>query len=246
MDVAPHPRRPRRTCNVTKVRAASSSTAANKGKHTAVETTWLSLNSRRTPNQVRTPVRKIEKTYDDPLSLVWIDAAARMGMQVVRSDEVNASWNGDGILTIGTPETLDPDDCLAQMILHEVCHALCEGPESLHQLDWGLDNFDPTKKVHEHACLRLQAALADQYNMRGFFASTTMFRSYYDRLPAEPLAACDDASITQAKAGWERARNGPWAAALDEALRRTAQIASVLHGLTTKNSLWHGQGTPAS
>ncbi len=193
---------------------------------------------------MQTLVRKIEKTYTDPLSLVWIDAAARMGMRIERSDEVNASWNGDGILTIGTPETLDPDDCLAQMVFHEVCHALCEGPESLHQLDWGLDNFDPAKKVHEHACLRLQAALADQYGMRSFFASTTMFREYYDRLPAEPLATDDDPAIALAKVGWERARNGPWATALGEALRRTAQIASALHGLTTKDSLWHEQGTP--
>ena len=190
-------------------------------------------------------MRKIEKTYDDPLSLVWIHAAASMGMRIERSAEVNASWNGDGVLTIGTPETLDPDDCLAQMILHEVCHALCEGPESLQRPDWGLENFDPAKRVHEHACLRLQAALADQFGMRSFFAATTMFRSYYDRLSAEPLAAGDDEqegpAIARAQAGWQRAKHGPWAAALDEALRRTAQIARALDGVTTEDSLWYGQ-----
>ena len=105
---------------------------------------------------------------------------------------MNASWNGAGVLTIGTPETLDPDDSLAQMILHETCHALCEGPESLQKMDWGLDNSSPAKRVHEHACLRLQAALADQYGLRAFFAATTMFRAYYDRLPSEPLAPSDD------------------------------------------------------
>jgi hypothetical protein len=192
-------------------------------------------------------VRKIERTYDDPLSLVWIHAAASMGIRIERSAEVNASWNGDGVLTIGTPETLDPDDCLAQMILHEVCHALCEGPESVHRPDWGLENSDPAKRVHEHACLRLQAALADQVGMRSFFAATTMFRPYYDRLPAEPLAASDDAqdgpAIARAQAGWQRAKHGPWAAALDEALRRTAQMARALRGATTEDSLWHGQGT---
>jgi hypothetical protein len=191
-------------------------------------------------------VRSIEKTYDDPLSLVWIRAAERMGIRIERSAEVNASWNGDGVLTIGTPETLDPDDCLAQMILHEICHALCEGPDSLHRMDWGLDNSNPAKKIHEHACLRLQAALADQFGMRSFFASTTMFRSYYDRLPAEPLAAGDDPAIELAMAGWERARHGPWAAVLLEALDRTAQIARVLHGLTTDESLWHAQGSTDS
>jgi hypothetical protein len=121
-------------------------------------------------------------------------------------------------------------------------YRLCEGPESLLRLDWGLESFDPAKKAHEHACLRLQAALADQYGMRSFFASTTMFRSYYDRLPAEPLAAGDDPAIAQAKAGWGRAHDGPWAAALREALDRTAQIARALHGLTTDDSLWHAQG----
>jgi hypothetical protein len=166
-----------------------------------------------------------------------------MGMRIERSDEVNASWNGDGVLTIGTSETLDPDDCLAQMILHEICHALCEGPESLLQPDWGLASASPAKKAHEHACLRLQAALADQHGMRSFFAATTMFRSYYDRLPAEPLAAGEDPAIAQAKVGWERAHDGPWAAALLEALDRTAQISRALHGLTMEDSLWHAQGT---
>ncbi len=187
-----------------------------------------------------TPVRKIEKTYADPLALVWTHAAAQMGIRIERSAEVNASWNGDGVLTIGTPETLDPDDSLAQMILHEVCHALCEGPESLQKPDWGLDNFNPAKRVHEHACLRLQAALADQVGMRSFFASTTMFRTYYDRLPADPLAAGDDPSIEMARAAWVRAQHGPWAAPLREAMERTAQIARALHGATTEDSLWHG------
>lgn len=188
-----------------------------------------------------TSVRNITKTYDDPLALVWIHAAAQMGIRIERSAEVNASWNGAGVLTIGTPETLDPDDSLAQMILHEVCHALCEGPDSLQKPDWGLDNFNPAKKVHEHACLRLQAALADQVGMRSFFASTTMFRAYYDRLPADPLAAGDDPAIDMARAAWERAQHGPWAAPIREALERTALIARALRGMTTEESLWHGQ-----
>ena len=187
-------------------------------------------------------MRKILQKYDDPLSLIWLHAAERMGMRIERSAEVNASWNGAGVLTIGTPETLDPDDCLAQMILHEACHALCEGPESLQKQDWGLDNFDPTKRVHEHACLRLQAALADEVGMRGFFASTTMFRPYYDRLPADPLAAGGDPAIEMARAAWERMERGPWAAPLRESLERTAQLARALAGVTRDDSLWHGQG----
>ena len=184
-------------------------------------------------------MRKILKTYTDPLCLIWLHAAAQMGMRIERSAEVNASWNGRGVLTIGTPETLDPDDCLAQMIFHEACHALCEGPESLDKPDWGLDRFGSAGKIHEHACLRLQAALADLHGLRSFFAATTIFRSYYDRLPAKPLEAGDDPAIALANAAWQRANDGPWAAPLHDALRRTAMITQALRDVTTNDSIWH-------
>jgi hypothetical protein len=187
-------------------------------------------------------MRKITRTYGDPLDLVWLHAATRMGMRVERSAEVNASWSGDGVLTIGTHETLDPDDSLAQMILHEACHALVEGPESLGKLDWGLQN-NPDKKAHEHACLRLQAALADQVGMRAFFASTTMFRAYYDALPADPLAEGNDPAIAMAREAWERANSGPWGEVLREALNRTAQIAQALDGIAPEISLWRRNAT---
>jgi hypothetical protein len=187
-------------------------------------------------------MRKITRTYSDPLDLVWLHAATRMGMRVERSAEVNASWCGNGVLTIGTPETLDPDDSLAQMILHEACHALVEGPESLGKLDWGLQN-NPDKKAHEHACLRLQAALADQVGMRDFFASTTMFRAYYDALPADPLAEGDDPAIAMAQAALERTNSGTWGQALREALDRTAQIARALDGIAPEISLWRRNAT---
>lgn len=164
-----------------------------------------------------------------------------MGMRIERSGEVNASWDGEGVLTIGTPETLDPDDCLAQMILHEACHALCEGPESLHKPDWGLDSFNPAKKIHEHACLRLQAAFADRYGMRSFFASTTVFRRYYDQLLADPLADGDDPAIAIARAAFARAQAGPWAQPIDDALRRTALIAQATKDIAAPNSIWHSR-----
>ncbi len=191
-------------------------------------------------------MRSITNTYTDPLDLIWLHAAAEMGMRVERSPEVNASWDGAGVLTIGTPETLDPDDSLAQMILHETCHALVEGPESLGKLDWGLPSAGVNNRVHEHACLRLQAALADQIGMRRFFAATTMFRAYYDQLPANPLAASeekpDDPAIPLAVAGWERAKHGDWGAAIDDALKRTAEIARVLRGVRVEGTLWDGAG----
>lgn len=184
--------------------------------------------------------RTITQTYTDPLDIIWTHAAAKMGMRIERSAEVNASWDGAGVLTIGTPETLDPDDCLAQMVLHEVCHALVEGPECLAKLDWGLEN-NPAKKSHEHATLRVQAALADQYGLRALFASTTMFRPYYDALPANPLAEADDPAIAMARAAWDRAKHGPWVDAIEDALRRTADIAKALDGVAPQDSLWHAK-----
>lgn len=184
-------------------------------------------------------MRKIDRKYTDPVDLIWLHAAAQMGMQIERSAEVNASWNGHGVLTIGTSETLDPDDCLAQMILHEACHALCEGEQSLSKPDWGLESFNPDKKVREHACLRLQAMFADRYNMRSFYASTTIFRRYYDQLPADPLGDGDDPAIEIAREAWYRAQQSSWASPLEDALRRTAMIAESLREITDAESIWH-------
>ncbi|HBJ37561.1 MAG TPA: hypothetical protein DDZ51_22960, partial [Planctomycetaceae bacterium] len=88
--------------------------------------------------------------------------------------------------------------------------------------------------------------------MRAFFAATTFFRSYYDRLPADPLSEVSsqdpdwtseiDPAIAMAKVAWTRAQKGPWAAPLSDALRRSAIIAGALDGITTAESIWHQQG----
>ncbi|MBW1763031.1 MAG: YkgJ family cysteine cluster protein, partial [Deltaproteobacteria bacterium] len=107
----------------------------------------------------RTP----QHTYLDPLDAIWLTVAGRIGFRVQRSAEVYASTDGQGIMTIGAPSTLDPDDCLAQMILHELCHSLIEGVESLDLADFGLDNDSERDVTREHACLRLQAWLTEKY-----------------------------------------------------------------------------------
>ena len=99
--------------------------------------------------------RSIEHRYDDPLGLVWLRTATLLGITVTRSRDVFASWDGAGNLTLGADEDLDPDDCLAQMILHELCHALIEGEGSLTQTDWGLENFDDRDATRELATMRL-------------------------------------------------------------------------------------------
>jgi hypothetical protein len=182
--------------------------------------------------------RKIVRQYQDPLDVIWIDAARQMGMKVVRTDAVFASWDGCGTLSIGTPETLDPDDCVAQMVLHETCHALCEWPEGLKQPDWGLQSDNRAHRVREHSCLRLQAALSDEYGLRQFFAATTVFRRYYDSIPAMALADDGDPAVPVARAAMECLRNGPWQEPLSHALQQTARIAEIVRPSASADSLW--------
>jgi hypothetical protein len=183
-------------------------------------------------------MRKVTHTYQDPLELVWIEAAARLGVLVQRDPTVFASWDGSGVLRIGVAESLDADDSLAQVILHELCHALVEGPDAFCVPDWGLDVDRPEHVVHEHACLRLQAAFADTCGLRTFFASTTDFRDYYDNLPENPLADTDNAAARLAIAGWHRSRNEPWCHPLQKALAATKRIAAVVGAVAPAESLW--------
>lgn len=183
-------------------------------------------------------MRTIQYEYRDPLEVIWLRAAADMGMRIERSDDVFASWDGNGVLHIGGAETLDPDDSLAQMIFHEACHALVEGPEALKKPDWGLEIDNPAHRVREHACLRLQAALAGPHGLRQFFAATTNFRKYYDQLPADPLLNDGDPATPMARAGWERLQAGEWAVPLASALERSAAIAAIAMLAAGDDSLW--------
>ena len=182
-------------------------------------------------------MRTISLSYQDPLDLIWLHAAMSLGVHVKRSPDVFASWNGVDTLLIGSQDTLDPDDSLAQMILHELCHLLVEGPEAMNKPDWGLEN-DPSKIIHEHATLRLQAALADTVDLRPFFAATTVFRKYYDALPNAPLSDKSDPAVKLAVIAWERSRMEPWDVPLDKALRMTADIARAMSNIAPPNSLW--------
>jgi len=166
-------------------------------------------------------------SYLDPLDAIWLTVAERIGFRVERSAEVYASTDGNGVMTIGCPSTLDPDDCLAQMILHELCHSLIEGAPSFSVPDFGLDNESPRDLFREHACLRLQAWLCGKYGLRGALAPTTDFRSYYDGLPADSLADEADPATAAAKLGAARSDGAPWAPHLGRGLEATAKILRV-------------------
>ena len=172
--------------------------------------------------------RKPQHTYVDPLDAIWLTVANRIGFRVERSPEVFASTDGKGIMTIGAPSTLDPDDCLAQMILHELCHSLIEGEGSIGVPDFGLDNESEGDVVREHACLRLQAWLSGKYGLRGALAPTTDFRTYYDELPEDPFADEGDPATGAAKLGAARSEKAPWAPHLPEGLEATAKILEVV------------------
>ena len=175
--------------------------------------------------------RKPQHTYLDPLDAIWLTVAARIGFRVERSAEVYASTDGKGVMTIGAPSTLDPDDCLAQMILHELCHSLIEGADSLGVADFGLDNESERDVTREHACLRLQASLTEKYGLRQALAPTTDFRSYYDELPEDPFADEGDPATEAAQLGAARSEEAPWAPHLGEGLEATAKILDVARQL---------------
>ncbi len=169
--------------------------------------------------------------YVDPLAEVWLGAAARIGLRVERSADAYAASDGRGTLTIGSAETLDADDSLAQMIFHELCHALVAGPEAFERPDWGLDNIGDGDAWYEHATLRVQLTLARRYGLERFFAPTTDYRAdFWDTLPADALADRTDPSVVAAIHGLGRVDEPPWGPALEDALAATAAIVGVATG----------------
>src|SRR2546423_1614891 len=103
---------------------------------------------------------------------IWRRAAAGVGFALARTAEAYATSDGHGGIAIGATETLDDDDAFAQLVFHELCHAITEGEGALRKPDWGLDNV-PAHTVREHACLRVQARLSDRFALRAVMAPTT-------------------------------------------------------------------------
>lgn len=190
--------------------------------------------------------RQPRHAYTDPLSRVWLNCAERVGFRVVRTSDAYASSDGRGTLLIATDELFDPDDCLAQMIFHELCHALVEGETGERALDWGLDNSRQGNPWREHACLRLQAWLAQSVGLRDFFAPTTEFRmTFWASLPADPMepppgTGRRERSCVAARRGAWRAAQPRWAPHLRAALAATAGIAACVFGGADEPDAGHG------
>jgi hypothetical protein len=163
--------------------------------------------------------------YVDPLDRVWTSTAAKIGLRIQRGKEAYASTPGDGALLLGDTGSLDADDCVAQMVFHELCHSLVEGSGSFERRDWGLDNESTRDVPREHACLRVQAFLAQRHGLRRVLAPTTDFRAFYDALPVDPLSPRTEGTVVLAIAGLSRAERPPWAPHLSDALAATRAIA---------------------
>ncbi len=171
--------------------------------------------------------------FDRPdIDAIWLACASRCGFAVRRGDSVYASTSGR-VITLGTPETLDADDCVAVLVLHELCHGLVEGPERWGLDDFGLDNTTDGDQDREYAALRLQAHFADRVALRAFFFPTTEWRSYYEQLPSgdameiSPLTAPvpEQAIVALARAGAAFARTVGVHGAIERAMAATLAVA---------------------
>jgi hypothetical protein len=169
-------------------------------------------------------LRAIAHRYVDPVEAVWLATAHRIGLTVVRSPEVYAATDGAGTLYLGHEETLDADDCVAQMVFHELCHSLVEGARSFRAPDWGLDNETARHVARERACLRTQAALAGSHGLGLVLAPTTEHRAFYDRIRSSPLAG-PEPEVRAARDALARVGTPPWGPHLERALVATAEMA---------------------
>jgi hypothetical protein len=167
----------------------------------------------------------------DAIDEIWRRTAAQIGFTLVRTSAAYATSDGSGEIAIGARETLDGDDALAQLVFHELCHAITEGEAALNKPDWGLDNV-PEHTVREHACLRLQACVADRFGLRALMAPTTPYRDYYAALPRDPLdgPAGDRDATARASAAFVRFASSSWRAPIERALADTAAAIGVSGG----------------
>lgn len=189
-------------------------------------------------DSIRPQRRSPEHLYRDPLDAVWIGAVEHMGLRVVRADGAYADYDGRGTLIIGTERILDPDDCLAQILFHEICHWLVEGRDAVRLVGWGLCNETLRDLRRENACLRVQAALAAPFGLRRVLANTTDHRAYYDALPDDPLTQDDDHTVEPARLAIARAGERPWAPWLSRALEATATIVEAACPFAAEPSLF--------
>lgn len=166
------------------------------------------------------------------LDAKWIAFLESLGGQLQRSDDCFVSWLADDArLLVANEPDLDPDDTLAQIILHELCHHLIEGADSWHEDDWGLNNSTDDDLPNEYAALRLQAALLSTPLQRQYLQPTTDHRWFYERLNDAPLYESidpdtDDRSRALAQQGFAHWENWNARPALLQLLKESEACVS--------------------
>lgn len=186
------------------------------------------------PTQHHDPdyVRPIRARYVDPVEVIWLATATRLGFTIRRNPDIFSMTDGTGLLALGPRDDLDEDDCLTQMLFHEICHWITNGLETFHERDWGFPLWGPLD-VREHASLRLQAWWSARHGLRAQFGPTGLFRQYYDRIPEDVLQPIDDtpweaAVIASARQAIAQAQGAPWWQPIEEAMAATAAIKATI------------------
>ena len=157
------------------------------------------------------------------LDELWLGAARELGLTVRRGGDAYVHYDGQ-VLYLAEDELLDDDDTLAQLILHELCHALVQGEANLGRPDWGLDNTSDRDAVNEAAAVRLQAHWAGQHGLRDRLFPTTVVRDFFVALPDDALLPPDDDSVRLAKQGATLGARSGFARVIHRTLDATATL----------------------
>ena len=158
--------------------------------------------------------RVIETRYADPLDLLRLHCAQRLGMTVVRSREVFAAWDGKGTLTIADERDLD-----AEFATHRLQAALADRH--------GLRRFMGPTREHRTYYDSLPGEALGTGGPKGM---------------AGQAKGANEAIRAAAQAGWERAKSAPWSEPLEDTLAATVALARLLGAAAPEGSLWRGQG----
>jgi hypothetical protein len=157
-----------------------------------------------------------------------VAAAAEFGLRVERAAGSWVSYRAaQRAIVVAPDQELDPDDCLLQIVLHELCHWMVQGPAAVAYDDWGLDNQTADDEACEHAALMLQRTLLAPRALVDVLEPTTEFRAYYRELGFDPPTC---AASTAASAGLDRWRAHSARSSMENVLQRAVLLLDALHG----------------
>ena len=118
------------------------------------------------------------------IEAVWRAAVEQLGFAVVRTNEAYATSDGRGAIAIGVDAALDGDDAFAQLVFHELCHAITQGQAAMRNLIGGSTTFPSTSFASTPACgcrrrSHRRSACARRWPRRRRIARTTTRCRHY-------------------------------------------------------------------